>query len=159
MSDLKWTRSVYSAHPDPSHPVIVIDDNFAGAGADAPKLLSLNLMAQGPPDASVPGRLGFTGQFLIDFDVYIFNNKPVETMIDHWGHSWSPSREQAEFRSANGRPFEENQQILRLRSTGEFVLVLLPRHKGEKRTASVVRNGSVITVTRDNADPVTVTLR
>jgi hypothetical protein len=44
---LVWRRSVYSIHPDAAHPILVIRDKFEGAGAAAPKILSMNLVASG----------------------------------------------------------------------------------------------------------------
>ena len=39
----KWTRSVYSIHPDESNPIIAIQDNFEGPAA---RIVTLNLMAE-----------------------------------------------------------------------------------------------------------------
>ena len=43
-----WTRHVTMAAPDLSYPVIYVRDHFAGAGSADSKVLTWNLMAQGP---------------------------------------------------------------------------------------------------------------
>jgi hypothetical protein len=92
LGTLQWTRAVTLIHPNPQRPAILVEDSFAGEGADQPKVFTLNLMADGnvaapagavtPPLrlhnnndkkelpsagpvialAGGPNRLGFTGQ-------------------------------------------------------------------------------------------------
>lgn len=42
-----WTRSLYSIHPDENCPILIIRDGFGGSEANAEKILTLNLMADG----------------------------------------------------------------------------------------------------------------
>jgi len=51
--------------------------------------------------------------------------------IGNWAHTWHPGGEAAEFQKANGRGFEERQDILRIRGQGGFKVLILPRRKGE----------------------------
>jgi len=165
----KWTRTVQSIHANPDRPVIVINDEFAGADAGAAKVFSFNLMAQGevqtPVGAVVPplrlyeaygtrkempsasqvmalgagwNRFGFTGQWLIDFDVYVKANAGDQALIGNWAHDWHPSTEQAEFLNANARAFRERQNILRVRGREGLLTCILPyRKSGEPGHAQV----------------------
>jgi hypothetical protein len=157
----------------------VIQDNFPGQDAEASKIFSLNLMAQGEVDTPAgrrspplrthkpnndlpsvgevfplqPGlnRLGFTGQWLIDWDLYTLTSQAQEAQIGNWAHSWHPSREQSEFAKATGRAFEERQHILRIKGQGPFKVFILPFRKGERRNdLQVQQNASSFTIaTRD----------
>jgi len=49
-NDLEWVRSIRLIHAQPDAPIIAIHDEFAGAGAAAPKVLTLNLAATGQVD-------------------------------------------------------------------------------------------------------------
>ena len=140
--DSTWKREVYSIHPDPTLPVVVIRDEFSGAGAIAPRILSLNVMAAGQVETpfgavGVPSpahpfgpelnRFGFAGipqagRVAIDADVYA--GGATQYALGHWAHHWVPNYEDGEFRHANGgKPFEEAQHILKLRGAGGFLLV------------------------------------
>jgi hypothetical protein len=94
-----------------------------------------------------PNRFGFTGQSAIDFDAWVISDETaMQALIGNWGHVWAPTNEQDQFRRANGHAFVEQQDILRLRGTGSFNLLLLPRHKGEKQDSVVTRDGSRLIV-------------
>lgn len=82
-------------------------------------------------------RLRFTGQAWprhpaggVDFDVYVIADTPQSGLLGHWAHAWHPGAEIREFEEANGRPFEERQHILRLRSEDRFQVVLVVWPKG-----------------------------
>jgi hypothetical protein len=139
----RWTRSVYSIHPDESNPIIAIQDTFEGP--DAPRIVTLNLMGESGP------RVSFTGQWLINWDLYNFTSAPGQTVIRSWSHHWHPNREQNEFAKANGRPFEERQSILRLRTAGASTLLLLPWRKDHPREASVHHEGARTTISWNGA--------
>jgi hypothetical protein len=163
-----WRRSVYSIHPDASLPVVVIRDQFEGAGAQAAKILSFNVMATGPvetpagrvaPPSSAQAlgeglsRFGFAGvpqagRVATDADIYV--SGAGQALIGHWVHHFAPTWEQGEFQQANKRPFEEGQHILRLRGTAGFLLVLLPHRHNETRTERVTESGSSVTVKTDD---------
>jgi hypothetical protein len=157
-----WTRSLWSIHPNENYPIIAIQDRFAGPDAQTSKIFSFNLMATGDVDTPAgtsspplrsfqrnnelpstgnlfklhPGiqRLGFTGQWLIDWDLYAISSAEQEAQVGNWAHGWHPSREQAEFAQANGRQFEERQHILRIKGTGPFQTLILPYRKGQRRS-------------------------
>jgi hypothetical protein len=138
----KWTRSVYSIHPDENNPIIAIRDNIEGT--NSPNIITINLMGDSPPRplAPSPAQLAFTGQWLIDWDVYTFGSSPTQSVIQKWSHHWHPDREQSEFRKANGRPFEESQSILRIRGTGSLTTLLLPHLKSARPNSSVTSDGT-----------------
>lgn len=175
---LVWRRTVYSLHADEAAPVLVIEDRLEGKGADQPRVWSMNLMAEGdvdtpagkvtPPLRSNHGkgeqpsagkvfdlpaglnRLGFRGQWLIDWDLYTVADAPQQAHVGNWGHDWHPDREKNEFKATNKRPFEERQHILRIRGGGPLTVLLLPRRKGAKqRDISVKRDGHDILVTSE----------
>jgi hypothetical protein len=141
----RWTRTVYSIHPDENNPIIVLQDNLEG-----PHVLTLNLMA----DLESPARPSFTGQWLINFDLYTFTAAPAQTVMRAWSHHWHPNREENEFAKANGRPFEERQSILRLRTTGASTFLLLPWSKDRPRDASVHHDGARTTISWSGATAV-----
>ena len=150
-----WTRSVYSIHPDESNPIIAIRDDFEGP--EAAHVVTLNLMAAPSPPrplAPSPAHLAFTGQWLIDSDLYTFTEAPAQTVIRGWSHNWHPNREQNEFAKANGRPFEERQSILRIKGTGALTTLLLPHRKDRPRDASVHNDGARTTISWDHATAV-----
>jgi len=135
-----WTRSVYSIHPDEAHPTVAIQDTFEGP--EAPRILTLNLMGSPlRPLALSPAHFPFTGEWLIDWDLYTFSPNPTQSVIRAWSHHWHPDREQSEFRKTNGRSFEETQSILRIRGTGAFTTLLLPYRKGTHHDISVQADG------------------
>jgi|GEM_PF-3123305 len=75
-------------------------------------------------------RFDFTGQREIDFDLYVDAASPQEFTLGNWGHDWTPSPDQNHYRKANdGKSFEENQHILRLRGRDGFQVLMLPRSK------------------------------
>jgi hypothetical protein len=90
------------------------------------------------PSAGVPfalaaglNRFQFTGQWLIDWDLYVQTESPAQAAIGNWGHNWHPSGEANQFAKAQGRPFSERQHILRLRGQDHFRTLILPYRKGE----------------------------
>ncbi len=168
-----WTRAVLSIHADERQPILVIRDTFSGEGAQAAKVLTLNLMAEG--DVETPA--GKVAPAL--------RRHPVK---DHKGE------EQDQLPSAS-RPFavpagaqrlgfkgkydvdwdvyvvgdesqqalignwavtplggfitdqEERQHILRVRGNGTFTTVILPWRRGEKPEGlSVSREGDAVVV-------------
>ncbi len=84
-------------------------------------------------------RLRFTGQWGIDFDIYILADKPQQAIIGNWGYRWAPGGEAGEFKRATGRPFEECQHILRIRGEGGFVVAIFPWRKGDAARNVMVR--------------------
>jgi hypothetical protein len=171
-----WTRSITSIHPHEAYPVIIMRDHFTAPEAEASKIFSLNLMADGEVDTPAgpmspprrtdqhdhqlssagsvfplkPGlkRFGFTGQWAIDWDLYTVSSLAQDARIGNWAHGWHPNREQGEFGKANGRPFEERQHILRIRGYGAFQVLILPYRKGEKREdLRVQQDGSNVVIT------------
>jgi len=143
-----WTRATALIHPRDDLPLLLIRDVLSGENATRPAVLTLNLMAQGPVETPAgtitptlrtakdnelpsagpvfalgPGvsRLGFTGQHLIDWDLYSVSGEPQQALVGNWAVNWHQEVS----------PFEERQHILRLRATGPFTTLLLPYRKAE----------------------------
>ena len=94
-----------------------------------------------------PNRLRFTGEIWqahpaqgIDWDMWLIPREEQQAMIGNWAHAWHPEGEMAQFSSANGRPFEERQHILRVRGTGVFTTLILPYAKTARRETMVKQN-------------------
>jgi hypothetical protein len=153
----RWNRRLWHYRSNPETPVIRIRDEFEGPGASSPKIFSLTLMATGPvetavgshhvPNSSAPSgpsagakinlapgvtRLGFKGQWGVDFDVFIVADRAQQATVTGWKHFWHPTREADEYKRATGNSFEEAQYILRLRGTGVFDVLIVPYRRGRR---------------------------
>jgi hypothetical protein len=92
----------------------------------------------GSPSVTAPrslgsgvSRLGFIGQWKVDFDVFIVASQPTQVYIGNWGHDWAYARERDEYsRVTGGGSFVERQHILRLLGKGDFDVVIIPYPKG-----------------------------
>ena len=103
-------------------------------------------------------RFGFTGQSWrqhptggIDWDLYTISGEPQQAVIGNWGHVWSPSAEASQYQAANGTPFSESQQILRVYGNGSFWTLILPYEKGRRPAdLSVIQDPSTndVAITR-----------
>src|SRR4029450_8928679 len=123
------------------------------AGRKAPPLRAHKPNNERPSAGEVfplrPGlnRLGFTGQWLIDWDLYTLASQPQEAQIGNWAHSWHPSREKSEFAKDNRRAFEEPQHILRIKGQRSFKVFIVPFRKGERlNDLQVQQEGSSVTI-------------
>ena len=83
-------------------------------------------------------RLSFVGQQWkvhpsrgVDWDVFVIAPEEQEFQIGNWAHTWHPGTEAGQFQRANGRRFEERQDILRIRGKGGFKVLLLPHRKDD----------------------------
>ncbi|HBY58286.1 MAG TPA: hypothetical protein DEH78_00585 [Solibacterales bacterium] len=171
-----WTRTVDLIQANPAFPIIALRDTFAGIDAQAPKVLMLNLMADGavstpsgpvtPPLRSYIGslqqlpsavpivlpaglpKLGFKGQWTTDWDVYLATDGATEATLGNWAHGWHPTPEANQYRKVTGKSFEERQHILRVESANSFRTYILPYRKGQPRAGqAVVRDGQNLKVT------------
>ena len=106
------------------------------------------LPSTGPvfPLAAGLNKFGFTGQWLIDWDLYTDAATPMQAVIGNWGNKWHPSTEQNQFSKAQKRPYEERQHILRLRGQDKIRTIILPYRKGARPEN--------LTVTKQDADTV-----
>jgi hypothetical protein len=83
----------------------------------------------------------------IDWDLYTFSGAPTQQfLIGNWGHGCHSSRETGEYQSANGSPFAEIQDILRVHDTGSFTTLILPYRKTEIPMRSVTREACGIQI-------------
>jgi hypothetical protein len=94
----------------------------------------------------------------IDWDLYTFSEAPTQQfLLGNWGHGCQSNREAGEYRTSNGAPFSEIQDILRVHDTGSFTTVILPYRKTEtpvhavsKQTCGIqIVQGSEITCFND----------
>jgi hypothetical protein len=167
--NLTWRRSLTSIHPNPDYPIIIIRDSFEGIDKDISKVFTLNLMADGEvltpagnispilrtyknnnelPSAgqvftlkSGLNKLGFTGQYLIDWDLYTFADENQQVFIGNWADNWHQEVSN----------FEERQHILRVKGNGSFNTLILPYRKGKKRDdLNVVQEKDNLRITSGN---------
>ena len=152
-----WNRRVWHYRSDPAAPVLRIRDEFGGPRASDPKIFSLTLMAAGPVETSVglrevplssapakpPAgaqfalaagitRLGFKGQWGVDFDLFIVADTAQQGTVTGWKHFWHPTREADEYKRATGKSFQEAQYILRLRGRSAFDVLIVPYRAGAR---------------------------
>jgi len=73
----------------------------------------------------------------IDWDLMLHAGADVKWLIGNWGHNTHSSREAGEFQAANGKPFEEIQDILRVSGPGPFQSYFLPYRKGERPARTI----------------------
>ncbi|MFN7918907.1 MAG: hypothetical protein U0Q16_02350 [Bryobacteraceae bacterium] len=166
-----WKREIQLIHANENYPVVVQRDWFEGTAQQGAKVLTMNLMSEAEVDtprgkmtaaqrlwdgarqelpsagtvmylAAGLNRFGFKGQWAIDWDLYTVSGGQQQALIGNWAHAWHPSREAAEFAKANGRPFQERQNIFRLKGDGPLKVVLLPYRKSAARAGTTVAAGS-----------------
>jgi hypothetical protein len=74
----------------------------------------------------------------INWDLFTFSSDVTrQFLIGNWGHGCQSSTEEAEYQQANGAPFAETQQILRLHDTGPLTTILMPWDKTAPPTRTV----------------------
>jgi hypothetical protein len=90
------------------------------------------------PSAAEPRRLpagvskfSFTGQFGVDFDIFVLGQTPQEAMLGNWAVSWT---------QLSQTKWEERQHILRIRGKGPFKLLLIPYRAGHRTLNLAVTN-------------------
>ena len=100
------------------------------------------LPSAGPAAALGAGlnRLQFTGQWLIDWDLYVDAAAGTEMSLGNWANNWNQGIETNQFQKAQGRPYEERQHILRLRTSAATRMILLPYRKGQRPDPCTVEN-------------------
>jgi hypothetical protein len=76
--------------------------------------------------------LSFTGQFGVDFDVFVIAREPQEALLGNWADTWTQQF---------GSKWEERQHILRIRGMGSFQLVIVPFRAGHRPADLKVEDG------------------
>lgn len=87
-------------------------------------------------------RFGFTGQLLIDWELYTFSDENQQFQIGNWADNWHQEVPN----------FEERQHILRIKGNGPFTTIILPYRKGEKPEREITQEGDNIRIKSDNED-------
>ncbi|MCL2120564.1 MAG: hypothetical protein FWH27_19295, partial [Planctomycetaceae bacterium] len=102
----------------------------------------------------------FTGQqfgpendpaIAIDWDFYDISTTGREFSIGGWSHNTCTSTGTGIFQNYNKRPFEQTQSILRIKGSGNFKTLLVPRRKGTQAPA-VQMDGETIVISTINGD-------
>ena len=68
--------------------------------------------------------LVFTGQFGVDFEVFVIAREPQEALLGNWADSWTQQQSIPKW--------EERQHILRIRGTGTFQVIIVPFRAGHR---------------------------
>ncbi len=82
----------------------------------------------------------------INWDFFTISNPTEQFLIGNWGHGCHPIREVNEYQAANGSPFREIQDILRIHGAGPFTSILLPYRKTETPTRTVTQQSCGIQI-------------
>lgn len=82
----------------------------------------------------------------INWQLYSLSDKTMDFTASDWTTTWQNTIEVNEFLATNGTPYFEREQIIRLRSTKPFFLLLLPYAKGSEDpyTNHVISKGNHI---------------
>jgi hypothetical protein len=83
----------------------------------------------------------------INWDFFTLSNSTGQQfLIGNWGHGCNNLREMSEYQSANGSPFAEIQDILRIHGTGPFTSIILPYRKTETPIRTVTQQSCGIQI-------------
>jgi len=86
----------------------------------------------------------------IDWDLWTINpSRSAQFLIGNWGHGCQSTREAGEFQKANGAPFNERQDILRVHDTGSFTTIIAPYRKTEAPRRSVTEQPCGIQIVQE----------
>ncbi len=86
----------------------------------------------------------------INWDLFtVAGSTGQQFYIGNWGHSCHASREMGEYAKANGSPFAEIQDILRIHDTGPFQTLILPYRKSEPPARTVSQQDCGLQVVQD----------
>lgn len=174
----KWTRTLRVLRYDPDYPVVWMRDQWEPLNSSRAMLWSLPLMATGPVDvkgeivnpplrtflesspqlpSAIPAKplpaglhpFRFTGQWGVDWDLFVDNAEPMQYTLGNWGHKSHPTAEMVQFQGAQGREFEERQHIIRFRARRGFDTILVARKKN-RAAPTVTKDGGMILVQMPN---------
>ncbi len=141
---LTWNMMATGAVSTPAGPITPISRFSAGCQSPAGALPSngtVNTLGAGLQQFNFTGFTWpqhATGG--INWDLFTLSSATGQQfLIGNWGHGCHPLREQAEYMAANGAPFAEIQDILRIHGTGPFTSIILPYRKTETPTRTVTQ--------------------
>jgi hypothetical protein len=174
MRKVVWTRTVVALRPKPDRPIYVIRDECDAT--DLKRIATVNLNAKGAiatpageftpdekrlhPRVAMLGskdskdlpftgpaialrnrvsRFSFTGQFGVDCDVFVIADG-AEATLGNWGVSIQSG-------IIGGTPAIMRQHILRVRSSGPVITVIVPRDRADKQNATATKDGDSVAVT------------
>ncbi|MCL4203548.1 MAG: hypothetical protein KJ000_13680 [Pirellulaceae bacterium] len=174
---LRWTRAITVVRSNPSQPIIVICDRFAGEDADVPKVASLNLMAVGPvvtpagaiepPPRTHPNAPRTEAPAVLPSATKPVPLPPGSSEFQFTGRYdvdfavYSLGADPREFLLGNWADTawggavserEERQHILRVRGRGPFRTVIVAwRRDAKPQSLRVTEDGNAVVVTADGA--------
>lgn len=144
---LTWNMMATGPVSTPAGPITPISRFSTGCQSPAGALPSANDTSGLAPYSLATGlqQFNFTGVTWpqhatggIDWDLFTFSSSTGEQfLIGNWGHGCHPQREMNEYQAANGAPFAEIQDILRIHGAGPFTTIILPYRKTETPTRTV----------------------
>jgi hypothetical protein len=180
-----WTRTVVALRPKPAQPVYVLRDEFDPASSDLKKILTLNVMADGPvqtpageqkpedrlhprqPSSKDPKNLPFAGRPMTlsrGANRFAFAGRygvDCEVFVLADGADALVGRWAAHVQSSyipEGSPAgQERQDILRVRAFGPVTTVIVPQRQNEKRRGVKVEADGDGVVIRSGDDVYRVT--
>jgi hypothetical protein len=114
--------------------------SYAAKATNANQLPSASQVLALKPGVS---RFAFTGQFGVDFDLYIISQQPQECILGNWAVSWTQQ---------SLSKWQERQHILRIRGSGPFQVVLVPYRAGKRPADLNIKNSATgLTITSSGA--------
>jgi len=116
-----------------------------------------------PAKALPPGinKFSFTGQVWnkqfhpaggINWDLYVINSTPFNFNLGQWTSTWQNNEESKDFMQANGRPYFEGQQILRVQGGASFFNIIMPYNKGGKKPDELTEISKGLYLAQDEKD-------
>jgi len=141
---MTWNLMASGPVSTPAGPITPVTRFSAGCQSPAGALPSTGSVY---PLGSGLQMFSFTGQNWlqhatggINWDLYLQSSSATaQFLIGNWGHGCHASRESGEYSAANGTPFAETQDILRVHDTGPFATIILPYRKTEAPARTVTQ--------------------
>jgi hypothetical protein len=146
---LTWNMMATGPVSTPAGPITPTSRFSSGCQTPAGALPSANDASGLAPYSMATGlqQFNFTGFTWpkhatggINWDFFTLSSSAGQQfLIGNWGHGCHPLREMNEYQAANGSPFAEIQDILRIHGPGPFTSIILPYRKTETPTRTVTQ--------------------
>jgi hypothetical protein len=139
---LTWNLMATGAVNTPVGPITPTTRFSSGCQSPAGQLPSSGTVSALQPGLSEFSFTGFpwpkNAAGGINWDLYTMTSTATQQfMIGNWGHGCQSNREMGEYQTANGAPFAEVQDILRVHGSGSFTTIILPYEKTQTPTRTV----------------------
>jgi hypothetical protein len=73
----------------------------------------------------------------IDWDIHTYNKENTSFTVSEWSNYWQNDMERGEYMSIYKKPYEESQQVLRIKGASQFFNIILPYNKGANSFGNV----------------------